>query len=392
MKKILELLILVVMVQSAAAIGIGIAPSEMKLDNALKGSEYDRSLTIFNTAPEATNFSLEASGNISDWVSFYDENNRITAIKITGKDKASVAVKIKVPLDAANANYTGSLIVRTIPEKTGASEGAGQSMIVGASSQVTIVVTGEQVIDGAVTAILTENVEPGYPLKITTLFQNTGNVVVKPKIDVTILQDKNIINSFTHDSTSVKPGTPENIIAEWKTTAVNIPANYTANVVVSLDGRILKSDNITFQILPVGTLTKSGILTQISLEGEPAIDTVVKIKAFFTNTGQIETPVKFGAEIYKDNKIIGTLSSDELTVPKYKEIVLISYLKLTSPGDYIIKGKVIFSGKETPVQEYSFKVPNKTSFPGIEAIAVIAVILAIVIPTFKFLNRKRNKK
>jgi hypothetical protein len=206
---------------------------------------------------------------------------------------------------------------------------------------------------------------------------------VKPKIVVTILQNNNIITSFSHETTSVKPGDTQPINADWKTTAANIPANYTANVDVLLSGNIIKSDNLSFQILPVGTLTKSGNLTNIYMEGEPAVDTVVKIRAYFTNTGQVDTQAKFSAEVYKDNKLIDTISSDELTAPKNDEIVLISYLKLTSPGDYQIKGKIFFSGKETPVKEYSFKVAK--SMPGFDIVS----ILIVSIITVYFVRRKK---
>ena len=378
MKKIIILLILIAMIQPVAAIGIGIAPADIFFNNALKGSEYESSVTIFNTDTEAMNFSLEASGNISDWISIYnlnDYDNTISSIDIPGKDKTTVVIRIKIPSDAANANYTGSIDAKSISDSNEL-KGSGQTLIIGASTKVTLSVTGDQNIDGKVLGIFTENIEPGYPLKITTRFQNTGNVVVNPKIEVTILQDKNIINSFFHETTSVKAGITHPIIAEWKTTAVNIPADYTAKVDVLLNGNIIKSDELSFQILPVGTLTQSGNLTDIYVDGEPVVDNIVKVRAYFTNTGQIETKAKFSAEVYRDNKLTDTISSDELTVPKNEETVLIAYLKITEPGDYLIKGKVIYSGKETPVQEVSMKVGN--SIPGFEGIYLIAIMLLLV--------------
>ena len=379
MKKIIILLTLFAMVQPAVAIGIGIAPAEINFNNALKGSEYESSITIFNTDSEAMNYSLKATGNINDWVSFYnlnDYDNTISSIKIPGNDKAAVVVRIKVPSDAANANYTVSLDVLSISDTTDEAEGSGQSLVIGASSKVTLAVTGDQIIEGNVLGIFTENTEPGYPLKITTRFQNTGNVVVKPKIVVTILQDDNLINSFSHETTSVKPGSTQPIITEWMTTAANIPADYTANVDVLLSGSIIKSEILSFKILPVGTLTQSGNLTNIYVDGEPAVDNIVKVRAYFTNTGQIETKAKFSAEVYRDNKLTDTISSDELTVLKNEETVLIAYLKITEPGDYLIKGKVIYSGKETPVEEVSLKVGN--SIPGFEGIYLIAIMLLLV--------------
>jgi len=174
-------------------------------------------------------------------------------------------------------------------------------------------------------------------------------------------------------------------IAEWMTTAANITADYTANVDVLLNGNIIKSDNLSFQILPVGTLTKSGNLTNIYIEGEPALGNIVKVRAYFTNTGHIETQAKFSAEVYMDNKLVDTISSDELTAPKNEETVLISYLKITEPGDYLIKGKVIYSGKETPVKEVSLKTGKST--PGFEGIYLVAIMLLLVM----FRGKKKSR-
>ncbi len=164
MKKIIIVLTLLAMVQPAVAIGIGIAPAEINFNNALKGSEYESSITIFNTDSETTNFSLKATGSISDWVSFYnlnDYDNTIPSVKIPGNDKAAVVVRIKIPSDAANADYTVSLDVLSIPDTTDKAEGSGQSLIIGASSKVTLSVTGDQIIDGKVLGIFTDNTEQG---------------------------------------------------------------------------------------------------------------------------------------------------------------------------------------------------------------------------------------
>jgi hypothetical protein len=392
MKKIIVLLILVSMVQHAIAIGIGISPADIDLNNALKGAEYKSSITIFNTGPEVVNYSLKTSGNMGEWVSFYninDYNNTINYVKVPGKNRTSVIVNIKIPEDTANGNYTGSIDVKSIPE-VAKGEGSGQSLVIGASTGVRITVTGDQVLDGNVLGISTENIEPGNPLLITMQFQNTGNVMVKPKIAVTIFEGKNTIDNFTHETTQVKVSSIETIIAEWKTGPANIPSNYTAKVEISLNGKIIKSENLTFMILPVGTMTKSGNLTSLYLDGETVVDNMVTVRAYFMNTGQIDTPAKFRAEVYKDNKLIETLSSDELVAPRYQEIVLLSYLKLTSTGNYLIKGKVIFGGKETPLKEYSFKVsekgPVKRSTPGFGVIIAVVAILTMI------LSRKKKIK
>ena len=387
MKKAMILIILIIMVQSVDAIGVGISPGDMVFDNSLKGSTYENILTIINMDTEDMNYSISSSGDIGDWVSFYypDPDTQIQSIIVPANSKTSIIVKFQIPPDAASKNYTGELVVRSVPKKSDAS-GSQQSLIVGGSSQVEIIVTGDQIVDGVVKGISVNDIEPGYPLKVETMFRNTGNVVASPEIKVTILKYGEIIQSYIHDKTTIKPSVTEAIIAEWKTTDENIPGDYTANVIVSLNGKILRSTDLTFEIFPLGTFTRQGNLTDIIIEGEPTIGSMVKVYAFFENTGEIGTAAKFSGEVYKDGNLIETITSEELQVEKYKEAELVSYFKLESEGDYQIKGKVIYSGKETPVEEVSLKVGK--SIPGFEGISLIAVMLFLVMLRGKNKSRK----
>lgn len=380
MKKIIALLILTVMVQPVLAIGIGISPSEININNGLKGAEYEKSLVIFNTGQEKTNFSLSAEGNISDWVRFYKSDNlssNITSISIPKEDKVSLVVVFRVPNDAANGNYSGILDVNSVPS-TNASQGSQSHMIVGASSHVMINVTGDQILQGEVTGISIEDTEVNYPLKTNILFKNSGNVVASPKIESHFFRGNEEVGSLINESVGIKPtGVNEKIVTEWDTHG-QVPGNYTSNVVVSLNGQILKSDNISFTIYPTGTFSRQGNLTDILIDGEPEVDKVSKIMAYFNNTGEIETSAKFTGEVYKDGNLLDTITSDELTVGKYKQAVLVGYFKPTSPGEYLIKGKVVYSGKETPVNEVSFKVPGGFSSLLIGGAAAIFLILALL--------------
>jgi hypothetical protein len=381
----MALMVLLLSPFPAIAIGIGIGPSEYKITGAMRGGEYDRSIAIFNPDENANNFTLRTVGEAGEWIKFYkieDVNNPVKEITINPNSNYPVLVKIIIPSDMPAGAYNATIYAETIPGGTkGMTTGVDTKLQ--ASMDIFVEVTGEQVMDGEVNSIVVENTEPEYPVRVKTVFENTGNVQAKPNIEISILQDNKTITAFIHDSTKVKPTSIEPIITEWNTTDKNTPGDYIASVNVSLEGRPLRSEKVSFKIMPPGTFTRQGDLISIIIEGEPAIDTVAKVKAVFQNTGQIETPAKFSAEVYKENKMIDTLSSDELTVLKNKEIVLISYLKITSPGDYLIKGKVIYSGKETPVKEYTLKIPKST--PGFDPLYVVFVLII-----FSIINRRRS--
>lgn len=382
MKKIIMLIALiglVSMVQSVSAMGIGVAPSEVSIENALRGGEAEATVTIFNTGSQDDTFLLSASGDISEWVSYYNKNDPETIIEtidIPGSDKVQVLAVFQIPADAQNENYYGSLDITTAPKNT-STEGVGQHLIVGASSKITIAVTGEQKIDGKVIGITIADTEHNNPLKVKVIFENTGNVIVNPKIDVIIYQNENEVHRYVHQSTKVKPTLTETIIAIWNTTSSDVPEDYIANVTVSLEGRTIESKNVLFKILPFGSLTRQGNLTEIIVEKEPVIGTPLRIGAVFKNTGMIESLAKFSGEVYRDGDFIDTITSDELLVEINKEVMLISYFKPESAGDYLIKGKVTYAGKETPVKEVTFIVPKDKGMPGFGGISGVIMIITL---------------
>jgi len=97
-----------------AQMGIGVSPGEIVINNAFRGGEYEELITIFNGNEDDGNFSLSATGSISDWFSFYDENDQpINQIPIKGKSSEQVFVRVNIPDGAANENFSSSIHIET---------------------------------------------------------------------------------------------------------------------------------------------------------------------------------------------------------------------------------------------------------------------------------------
>lgn len=354
-------------------IGIGISPKEMQITSAMRGTGYDRPLSVFNPDDAANNFTLRADGEAGGWLSFYaveDAGIPITNLAIAGKSKQSLIVKISVPEDEPAGTYNATIYAETVPEGVNKTENAVAAVLV-AKTAVIVNVTGEQVVDGIVnTVAIEEDTEPGYPLRIGANFKNTGNVIASPQISVSIQKDGGSVSTFTYAGERVKPEDTRTIFAEWNTTSADSVGDYLAAVSVSLDGRELAAESIPFKVLPVGTLTRQGNFTKLETLDEPALDSAVKLDAYFKNTGRIDTLAKFSGEVYRDGTRVDAISSDELMVETGREAPLVSYLKLSSPGGYTVRGRIVYSGKETETKELSFTVPEKQA----EGLATAQVI------------------
>ena len=126
---------------------------------------------------------------------------------------------------------------------------------------------------------------------------------------------------------------------------------------------------------------------------------VIKVVAHFKNTGEIDTMAKFKGEIYHEGNLLDVLESEEMFVEVGETANLVSYYKILKPGNYTIRGRVYYAGKETEEKEVSFSVPvpeieglgeDKNGIPGFEA--VFALIALSFISIFLAFSHKRRKK
>ncbi len=384
-----------------AAIGLGISPSSITVCDALKGGTYERMITVFNTGDEIETFELTAEGECADWISFYPENNHntpITEITIPGKDNARIIVVFNIPGDIANANYTSTIYAKSMPKKEPV-EGAVAHAVIRIPSKVLIQVTGMQILKGTVKSITTADTEIGYPLKITVVFLNEGNVIAKPSIAVDITKNGEPVDSFVHDETGVKPDKKDTITVLWNTSESE-PGDYLADVEVSLgdDGEVIGATVLPFKILPYGTLSRKGVLHNLSIEGKPVVNRAIKVVANFENTGEIDTRAEFKGEILLEDEIVDTLESEEMLIGVGKTCELTAYYKINEPGRYLIKGRVFYEGKETENKELPFFVPEPElrvgkgeSFSGrVAGFGALSAITAIISVFLLFFKRERK--
>jgi hypothetical protein len=357
---IMAALLLFALSGPAAGMGIGVTPPQLEITDALRGNTYEENIVIFNTDNVTHDYGLTATESLASWASYYlpeSPDTAITSITVPGRTENGVGskgvlVKIAIPDDTPNGSYDGLLLVTGIAGETSES-GVGVGMEV--PVLVHIEVTGTQIISGKVTDIFAEDVEVGYPLRLIVMFQNTGNVAEGPMIETTITYKGEEVANFSSDSTKVPPGQAGNIEVEWDTTG-KAPAEYTAKVVVSLNDEVLKEKVITFNILPLGQLTRSGEITDVTIEGSTVVGITCKVEATFKNTGQIDTNVYFTGEAYLGDTFIQVITSDTLLVKRGQEGVLTAYYTPEQGGDITLKIQANYEGKLSEIKEIDVKV------------------------------------
>jgi hypothetical protein len=265
-----------------------------------------------------------------------------------------VLLKIVVPADAPNGPHVGSIGVQSVA--TGTPTGGVSSVQMGVSMELDISVTGTQKLTGSILDMYTNDTEVGYPLRIYTKFQNTGNVKAKPNIAVQV-QDaqKAKVGETSCAETTVEPGAVELIPCEWDTTGKQT-GKHVASVSVSLGSESVASRDLDFEIFPVGTLTRQGVLEELTLENAPYPGAVAEIAARFRNTGLIDARATFLGEVYYKTALIDTISTPERLVLQGETVALDVFVEVPKGGEYTVRGKVNFEGKETEEKELTFEV------------------------------------
>ena len=386
-KILVTLIVMTLSFNAVSALGLALAPSEIQIDNGLKGTEYVKTLVIINTGDSPMIYSLNSSGDMVTWISYYemtDLEQQISSIKIDGKDKRTLAVKIRIPDDAANGNYSSSLVAESTPEDVE----SGSAVKLKMSSLLNVSVIGDEILSGIVKSITISDTEESYPLIINVEFQNNGNVIATPLIEAEIYSKVNpeiLIDNIIFAQEEVRLNEKKVIQVSWDTRGQSF-GDYTAEITVSLGGKVLQTTNKYFEILPLGTLSRSGQITEIYITGDQSINNPVKINADFINTGRINAQGKFFGEIYNKDKLIDTIQSEESIVPISGTKTFSGYFTPESSGNYVIKGKVVFGGKETDIVEYPFEVKGDKSIPGFEGIYLLMMLLAL------FAVNRKNKK
>jgi len=383
--KVFTLTLILVLCQSGFLIsqgyaqgGFGVSPDTLKIVNAYKGEEYLRAFMISSNFSVALNFSLVVEEGFEEWVRFYADYDRtieVSSIVLQAYGSQRVYAVFRVPEDAPICNYSFNVYVKTGGEGVGSGLGVALSIPL----RIEISPTGTQILDARVEGVKISSVEEGDVMPILIYVTNTGNVKVKPKIEVSICMDEELVDRLEYEGGWIKPGLQSTVKLEWGTLKRPV-GNYTATITTSINEIVIDTRKVYFQILPYGSLKSQGLMLNFNYEGEPSVGGLIKLTAVFKNTGEIPTKAQLTVEIYKDGQVIDIVKSEALLVPVLSAENLTAYYRLPSPGSYKMVGYIIYGIKKTQTMEIEMNVGSPwqlTSYLTIIGICGAATIILI---------------
>ncbi len=237
------------------------------ISDAVKGAELTRNLLLINSKGEEAAYNLRAEGQIADWTAFYRPGDKefsepISEITVGTDSRENVTVKFLVPEDAPNDTYTG--LISITEAATNPLRGrVTTSVNLVVDREVSITVTDEEKIELTATiAPLEQEVLAGDLLKLKVVYDNKGNVAVKPDAQLRIVNTET--NAILHNAIyPYSGGAPVRAherkdmgaLLEWSS-AGKPPGRYEAQIDILLSGNPVYNQKIGFTVTnkPLGSM------------------------------------------------------------------------------------------------------------------------------------------
>lgn len=203
-----------------SALAIGQVTDPIVINDALRGEEFQEEMIIINTESRDITISLSADGDIANWASFYktdDLTTPVESVDLTAEERLNLIVVFTIPEDVENGEYTGIIGVSEKVEADDSQETVS-TLTQRIDREATINVSDNENVE-LILSVIPESydLKAGDPLIMRVIYDNQGNISVKPQIDFKIKNIEteevvyNVIFPYPEEADRVKPATQHEI-------------------------------------------------------------------------------------------------------------------------------------------------------------------------------------
>lgn len=374
-------------VAQAQSSGLGISPSRLTVDHMLRDSEYRQTFMLSHgDHSEAKFLQVLVDESIEGWITT-EHGLEFTWPEARDSEGAQFPLEIivKAPSDAPNGNYKGTIRIVNTSSVDAAKSGSSANVVLAVAIKADLTLSDQQVLDYEIHAIsVIPKVEEDSPLETIVHIENKGNVRAKPtKIEVDFYDKFNETFLGEYDETdldSIGAFVEDGVITVNAIHGLSV-GQYWARVLVYRDNTVLKEEDVVFEVVPTGSLSRKGEIVSFDHEQNIGPGEILKIVATFKNTGKVDVTAKLSVEVYDGSSLVEVLEGDGRRVRVGKSEELTVFFTPEKEGKYKLVGKVEYSGQVTSSSESSVRVGavvgGGVSLPVI-LIIVIVLIVAIV--------------
>jgi hypothetical protein len=322
-----------------AAVGLAVSPSVVSINDMLRGSTANTTITVYNPSDSPLDYVANVSASISDTISVAPN-----AGSVAGKSSVPLTVTVHVSETKPNGDYTGSIVINASASARGQVTIA-PAIEVKASYSVTDIETQGL----TVTDVQLYDTELGSPFPFLVNGTGTGNVdsVGYLRIDLRDIKTNASVGTYNSSQFTITSRKTESASGTYGNGS-NVPVGqYSARADVIFNGTSIYNVTKQVEVFERGVLKSKGELERISLNPWSTVGETVKLTGVFTNTGEVGVNGTLRLEISKDGKLVATANSDPLLVLPGQTANLVAYFSPTSAGKYQIDGHVAYANKQT---------------------------------------------
>ncbi len=385
---VLAVLSAFLLANTAAAFTIGASPASIQFPQVLRSGYAEFPVTVSTNADEVVFGHVEATGDISSWISFIPNS---TSFNATINKPTTILAVVQPPPDVQIGSYEGKLTI--VGDDTGDISGrAGSVVKISVILPMKVTVTGEQVLSCTTGAFEFEDAEEGLPLVFWATVKNTGNVRLNPPIKLSIWdssQGKVIMTKELQGKLVLPTRTERFSVATSQNLGVG---QYWADVSIP---QCSAQQLLTFSIIEKGGIADKGELTEIVVPAKVTVGDTAPVTAIFYNSGKNTVIAQLKGTAKKDGKVAGLISSDQIEVEPGKVEKLVAYFIPTEPGKYSVTGRVNYNNKLTFEKSASFTAEarqSKTPESIFQSFFSPLIIYIILIVTALFIIKKINNR
>jgi uncharacterized membrane protein len=238
-----------------AVLGIGQTTDPIIINDALRGQTFQKEVIIVNSEKTKSVIEVLAEGDIAEWAKFFDKSdltNPITEITMDAGVTKNILAEIAIPEDVKNGKYAGFIGVTKKTENEISSESSA-SVAQKINRKVEITVSDVENISIKVSVIPEKyDLEEKESLKVRLIYDNQGNVAVRPDMNVKIKKEDKILFSITYpfseETQSIKPKAVSEVPGIEIPTATLEKGSYAAEIDFVVDQKIISMESFRFSI------------------------------------------------------------------------------------------------------------------------------------------------
>jgi len=237
---------------------IGMITEPIDLKDILRGQAVSETLTLVNSQNVPAFYELRSEGDVEGWVKFYlptDINfeNPLTKIEVPANSFFDAVALFQVPQEARNGLYRGAVVLLSVAGDEEAENSVQVKQRI--EREVKIEITDKETIKLESQIIpLKYEVNQGKPLEIKVIYENQGNVELKPSVELTVTKNNNnvfkAVFPYPENERAIKPLERKvfDPLLVWQTQG-QAAGPYLIKVKVLLGDGIIQEENFSLNVL-----------------------------------------------------------------------------------------------------------------------------------------------